>query len=170
MPIVRWLLCGILLAGCANAPVTQTGTPSLSPTPLASPTAEPQLTDRQLRSVYLSAVQPFNEFTCRFLRRHGTSTDMNTWMEFTVMYSSHIRAFADRVHAMDWNRKTRGEARRLTEALAAQELGYRFAARQQDPDTFWVALDATDALDAEVTRAADLLRGALSLKSVRPCI
>jgi hypothetical protein len=171
MLVARLFLCGMLLAGCNSAVITPTGAPSLSPTPLAtaSSTPEPQLTDAQLRTSYLNAAQPFNEFTCRFLRVHGTSTDMNVWMDFAVAYPSQIRAFEDRIRLTDWNRKTRGEASQLTDALAAQDVGYRYAAKQQDPDAFWEALDATDALDAEVTRAANVLRRALRAESVPPC-
>jgi hypothetical protein len=171
MRIARWFLCGMLPAGCSSAGIAPTGVPSSPPTPPAnaSPTAKPQLTDDQLRSSYLNAVRPFNEFTCRFLSVHGTSTDMNVWMDFAVAYSSQIRAFADRIDSTDWNPKTRDEARQLTDALAAQDVGYRYAAKQQDPDAFWAALDATDALDFEVTQAATILRRALGADSVPPC-
>jgi hypothetical protein len=162
----------MLLAGCNSATLTPVVTPSTSPvtSPSTSPTAKPQLTSRQLIGMYLNAAQPINEFTCRFFKRHGTATDMATWMGFAVTYAGQIHAFADRLDAIDWNRKSRGEARLLVEELAAQEDGYRYAAGKRYPDPFWKALRATDALDANVTQAANVLRAALGMKSVSPCI
>jgi hypothetical protein len=170
--IIRWFVCSMLLAGCSSAIITPPGTPSATPAALAtpSPAAKPQLTNSQLAGKYLSAVQPINEFTCRFTKRHGTATDMDTWMTFAVMHVGQIHAFADRLHTIEWNRKTRGEARGLIEALAAQEEGYRYAATKRYPEFFWKALDATDGLDANVTEAANALRVALGIKSVPPCI
>jgi hypothetical protein len=162
----------VLAAGCASGTTPTSQTPSSSATASvdASPTVKPQLSNQLLGSLYLTAAQPFNEYTCRFLRAHGTSTDMTVWMPFARMYAGHLLAFADRLHSIDWNRKTRGEARRMTDALAVAEAAYREAAAKLYPRPFWKALDRTDSLDASVTQAANELRAALGLKAVRPCI
>src|SRR5215210_4957545 len=134
LPSMRYaVLFGILLAGCGGQ--MSTGTASASATAFvgASATAKPQLSNQQLGTSYLTAARPFNEYTCRFLRRHGASTDVTLWMSFADMYAGQLRAFADRLQAIDWNRKTRDEARRMTDALAAAEAAYREAAAKVYP-------------------------------------
>jgi hypothetical protein len=163
-------LCGILLAGCGGPMATGTAAPTATSFADTSPAAKPQLSNRQLGISYLTAAQPFNEYTCRFLKRHGTSTDVTIWMSFAQIYAGHLRGFADRLQAIDWNRKTRDEARRMTDALTAAEAAYREAAAKVYDRVFWRALERTDSFDASVSQAAGELRAALGLKPVRSCI
>ena len=170
MPMFRMIVCGLLLTACGGSLPSGTPSPSASPSANASPTKPPQPSNEQLARAYLTAVQPFNEYTCRFLERHGESDDMNVWQEFARTYTGHLAAFGDRLQAIDWNRNTRAEARGLIDALAVAEAGYREAATISRARAFWAALDETNTLDAGVTHAADALRVALGLKAVRPCI